>query len=91
MSNSSDALRQKLRAVDLLVRNDTRPADCSSFAAAWKNMTFTNDPIASSLKTSADNAIALDLLKPVDLSKIYDLGPLNEVLKAAGQPAINEP
>jgi NitT/TauT family transport system substrate-binding protein len=60
-------------------------------AAAWKNMTFTNDPISSSLKTSADNAIALGLLKPVDLSKIYDLGPLNEVLKAAGQPAINEP
>ena len=60
-------------------------------AAAWKNMTFTNDPIASSLKTSADNAIALDLLKPVDLSKIYDLGPLNEVLQAAGQPAVNEP
>ena len=38
-------------------------------AAAWKNLTFTNDPIASSLKTSADNAIALDLLKPVDLSE----------------------
>ena len=60
-------------------------------AAAWKNMTFTDDPIASSLKTSADNAIALDLLKPVDLSKIYDLGPLNDVLQAAGQPAVNEP
>lgn len=39
MSNSSNALRQKLRAVDLLVRNDTRPSDCSSFAAVWKNMT----------------------------------------------------
>jgi NitT/TauT family transport system substrate-binding protein len=60
-------------------------------AAAWPNMTFTDDPIASSLKTSADNAIALELLKPVDLSKIYDLGPLNEVLKAAGEPAVNEP
>jgi len=60
-------------------------------AAAWKNMTFTNDPIASSLKTSADNAIALELLKPVDLGGIYDLGPLNEVLKAAGESAVSEP
>jgi NitT/TauT family transport system substrate-binding protein len=57
-------------------------------AAAWKNLTFTDDPIASSLKTSADNATALDLLKPVDLSEIYDLGLLNEVLGAAGQPAV---
>jgi NitT/TauT family transport system substrate-binding protein len=60
-------------------------------AAAWKNLSFTNDPIASSLKTSADDAVALELLKPVDLSGIYDLGPLNDVLKAAGEPAINEP
>jgi NitT/TauT family transport system substrate-binding protein len=57
-------------------------------AAAWKHLTFTDDPIASSLKTSADNATALDLLKPVDLSQIYDLGLLNEVLGAAGQPAV---
>src|SRR5215213_2103293 len=58
-------------------------------AGAWKNMTFTNDPIASSLRTSADDAVALELLKPVDLKGIYDLGPLNEVLRAAGQPPIN--
>jgi NitT/TauT family transport system substrate-binding protein len=59
-------------------------------AAAWKNMTFTDDPVTSSLKMSADNAIALELLKPVDLSGIYDLGPLNEVLKAAGEPAVQD-
>jgi len=59
-------------------------------AAAWKNLTFTDDPVASSLKTSADNAIALELLKPVDLAGIYDLGPLNEVLKAAGEPEVKD-
>jgi NitT/TauT family transport system substrate-binding protein len=58
-------------------------------AAAWKNLTFTDDPVASSLKASADHAIALTLLKPVDLSGIYALGPLNEVLKAAGQPELS--
>jgi len=32
--------------------------------------------------------IALDLLKPVDLSGIYDLEPLKAVLQAAGEPAV---
>jgi NitT/TauT family transport system substrate-binding protein len=87
-SNPADAQKAANDQIEKITQK--RLAD-GVVAAAWKNMTFTNDPISSSLKTSADNAIALDLLKPVDLSKIYDLGPLNEVLKAAGQPAINEP
>ena len=57
-------------------------------AAAWKRLTFTDDPIASSLKTSAANAEQLGLLKPVDLSGIYDLGPLNRALTAQGQPQV---
>ena len=52
--------------------------------ASWKNLEFTWDPVASSLKTSADNAYALGFLglKKPDLSKIYDLTILNRVLKA---------
>jgi len=57
-------------------------------AAAWKRLTFTDDPIASSLKTSAANAQQLGLLKPVELDGIYDLGPLNRVLAAQGQPQV---
>ncbi|MEA2607824.1 MAG: sulfonate transport system substrate-binding protein [Chloroflexota bacterium] len=57
--------------------------------AAWPNLTFTPDPIASSLKTSADHAVAVGLLQPVDLSGIYDLGPLNALLKAAGQREVS--
>lgn len=51
--------------------------------ASWKNLKFTWDPVASSLKTSADNAYALGFLglKKPDLSKIYDLTILNRVLK----------
>jgi NitT/TauT family transport system substrate-binding protein len=29
------------------------------------------------------------LLKPVSLGGIYDLGPLNHLLKAAGEPQVN--
>src|SRR5215510_11968357 len=50
---------------------------------------FTNDPIASSLDTDAKHAVAVGLLDPVNLSGIYDLGPLNKLLKAAGEPQVS--
>jgi NitT/TauT family transport system substrate-binding protein len=57
--------------------------------AAWPNLTFTVDPIASSLKGSADHATKVGLLDPVDLTGIYDLTLLNELLRAAGKPPVN--
>ncbi len=56
---------------------------------AWKNLTFTEDPIASSLRKSAEDAEAVDLLDPVDLNGIYDLKALNAVLKALGKPEVS--
>jgi NitT/TauT family transport system substrate-binding protein len=56
---------------------------------AWGNMTFTADPIASSLRKGADDAKAVGLLDAkTKLDGIYDLAPLNEVLKAAGKPEV---
>jgi NitT/TauT family transport system substrate-binding protein len=53
-------------------------------------LTFTDDPVASSLTTDAQHAVAVGLLKPVsNLSGIYDLGPLNKLLKAAGEPQVS--
>ena len=57
--------------------------------AAWPNLTFTVDPIASSLKGAADHATKVGLLDPVDLTGIYDLTVLNELLRAAGKPPVN--
>jgi NitT/TauT family transport system substrate-binding protein len=54
-----------------------------------KYITFTNDPIASSLTTDAQHAVAVGLLKPVNLSGIYDLGPLNKLLQAERQAQVN--
>jgi NitT/TauT family transport system substrate-binding protein len=43
-------------------------------ASAWGNLTFTVDPVASSLQKSADDAVSLGLLDdPGDLSGLYDL------------------
>jgi len=56
--------------------------------AAWKNLKFTNDPISASLKLSAKHAQDVGLLKPVDLTGIYDLKLLNAILTADGQEAV---
>jgi len=59
-------------------------------SAALPYIHFTNDPIASSLTTDAQHAVAVGLLTPVkNLSGIYDLGPLNALLKADGQPQVS--
>src|SRR6266568_3469375 len=57
-----------------------KPLKASIVAAAFKEITFTNDPDASSLKSDAAQAESLGLLKPVSLSGIFDLGPLNTAL-----------
>src|SRR3954453_6652095 len=67
-----------------------KPLKDDVLAASFKNLTFTADPIASSLYTSAQHAQDVGLLKPVDLKGIYDLGPLNELLKADGQPEVSD-
>jgi NitT/TauT family transport system substrate-binding protein len=52
-------------------------------------MTFTYDPIASSLRKGAADAIEVGLLdSKTKLDGIYDLTRLNEVLKAAGKPEV---
>jgi NitT/TauT family transport system substrate-binding protein len=61
----------------------------SILAAAFAEVTFTNDPIASSLLTDAQHAQAVGLLTPVkNLSAVYDLGPLNKLLAADGQSQV---
>ncbi len=53
-------------------------------AAAWENLTFTWDPIADSLQGSADHAVAVGLLDPLDLAGIYALDLLNDLLSEQG-------
>ncbi len=56
----------------------------SLVSAAWGKLTFTNDPVASSLAVSAAHATEIGLLDKVDLKGIYDLTLLNEVLSSSG-------
>jgi NitT/TauT family transport system substrate-binding protein len=65
-----------------------KPLSDGVVQAAWKNMEFTNDPVASSLTASAQHATEVGLLDKVNLTGIYDLSVLNQVLKASGQSEV---
>ncbi len=63
--------------------------NASLVAASFKQIDFTADPDAASITTDAAQAVSLGLLaEPVSLSGIFDLGPLNSLLTAEGQPAV---
>jgi NitT/TauT family transport system substrate-binding protein len=57
---------------------------------AWETLHFTVDPIASSLRKSAQDATEVGLLDPVNLDGIYALGPLNAILAAANKPQVTD-
>jgi NitT/TauT family transport system substrate-binding protein len=57
---------------------------------AFGNLTVTNDPVAASLATSLAHGVEAGVVKAADLHGIYDLRLLNEVLAAAGQPAVGD-
>jgi NitT/TauT family transport system substrate-binding protein len=78
------------RAANAVIRaqNGSAIAD-EVIAMAWDNLTFTNDPIASSLQKSADDASRVGAAKPVDLSGAYDLTLLNEVLARLGMDQVS--
>ncbi len=86
-SNRSAAETAANAELDSLSGKSLKPA---ILAAAFDQVTFTNDPIASSLITDAQHAVAVGLLTPVkNLGSIYDLSPLNKLLSAAGQPQVS--
>ncbi|MEV0123886.1 aliphatic sulfonate ABC transporter substrate-binding protein [Streptomyces sp. NPDC050703] len=57
---------------------------------AWKSITFLDDPLASTLNTQAEHAVKAGLLEKPDLKGIYDLAPLNKVLKAEGKDEVDD-
>ncbi|CAM5720193.1 Aliphatic sulfonate ABC transporter substrate-binding protein OS=Streptomyces alboniger OX=132473 GN=CP975_28550 PE=4 SV=1 [Streptomyces alboniger] len=57
---------------------------------AWKSIRATDDPLAATLEAEADHAVEAGLLEKPDLRGIYDLRPLNKVLKAAGGSPVDD-
>ncbi|HEY6697780.1 MAG TPA: ABC transporter substrate-binding protein [Acidimicrobiales bacterium] len=77
------------------ITNDGIEADTTNrladetMSAAWENLTFTPDPIASSLEKSKDDAVEVGLLEDVDLDGIYDLSMLNDLLAKRGEEQVD--
>jgi len=100
----ADLLKANMQAIDL-IKSDPAKAEADAnaelagytgkalkagvVAASFKEIDFTLDPDASSLTADAQQAVSLGLLKPVSLSGIFDLTPLNALLSAAGQPQVS--
>jgi NitT/TauT family transport system substrate-binding protein len=91
---ANDFIKSNLTAAEAdanaeLASYTDKPLKSSLVAASFKEITFTDDPDESSLTTDASQAVSLGLLKPVTLGGIFDLGPLNQALTAAGEPQVS--
>ncbi len=75
-------------ANDELAAYTGKPLKASIVAASFSEITFTDDPDESSLTADSSQATSLGLLKAVNLTGIFDLGPLNTALTAAGEATI---
>lgn len=63
----------------------TKALPQATLDSAWKRLEITYDPVSASLLKSAEDAYHIGFLKePPDLSRIYDLQLLNEVLREKG-------
>jgi NitT/TauT family transport system substrate-binding protein len=77
------------------ITNDGIEADTTNrladetIAGAWENLSFTSDPIASSLEESKNDAVEVELLDEVDLDGIHDLAILNELLAERSEAEVD--
>jgi NitT/TauT family transport system substrate-binding protein len=100
----SDLLEGQIQSENYIKQNPTGAASAANaeltalegkgikssvLPAAFSEINFTNDPDATSLSADAKEAVSVGLLSPVNLSGIYDLSPLNQLLKKAGQPQVS--
>ena len=85
-SNSAQAKQIASAGIKAITGKTLKPAVLDR---AWANLTFTDDPIASSLQQNAAASLALGFIKSSDLANIYDLTLLNKVLQSLGKKTIS--
>ncbi|NUP17538.1 MAG: aliphatic sulfonate ABC transporter substrate-binding protein [Streptomyces sp.] len=87
-----DANPEKAKAAaNAQLKADTgKPLPAAVLDPAWQSIRVTDDPLASTLGTEAEHAVQAGLLEKPDLRGIYDLGPLNKVLRAEGESTVDD-
>jgi len=84
-ANPTDAQTTVNNAIAKITGKALKPA---VLADAWKHLTFTWDPLVSSIQTSAAHAKALNLIKSANINGIDDLTLLDEILGATVKPNV---
>jgi sulfonate transport system substrate-binding protein len=85
----SNPAQAQADANDELAAYTGKPLSSKVIGPAFKEITFTDDPDATSLTQDAQQATSVGLLKSVSLNGIFDLTPLNSILTAADQPTVS--
>lgn len=73
-----------------LSRDAGKPLPDAVLDAAFRQIEVTDDPLAATLRGQAGHAVSAGLLKKPDLKGIYDLAPLNRVLRSEGRPTVSD-
>lgn len=78
---------------DAIAELSGKPLPEGVIATAWSNITFTDDPVASSLIAGAEHAAEVGTLEGgmPDLDGLYDLSILNDVLAERGLDPVTGP
>lgn len=88
VNENSEQARDEVAA--FLTESTGEELEPETLASAWDRLTFTNDPLASTLFENAAHAEAVELLDPIqNIEGIYELDPLNEILAAEGQEEVS--
>ena len=88
---AKDPAKAQQDVISLIGKITGQTPKAADVAAAWKNLTFTADPLAATLREAADHAGAVGLLptKPADgFAELWDLGVLNAALKGRGEAEV---
>ncbi|MFF2013639.1 aliphatic sulfonate ABC transporter substrate-binding protein [Streptomyces sp. NPDC058195] len=85
---NADPDRAKTSANTALKQLSGKELPAEVLDPAWKSIQFIDDPLAATLDAEARHAVQAGLLERTDLGGIYDLKPLNKILKAAGKPEV---
>lgn len=73
-----------------LARDAGKPLPGPVLDDAFRNIQVTDDPLAATLHAEAAHAVKAGLLEKAQLKGIYDLKPLNKVLRSEGKPTVSD-
>jgi NitT/TauT family transport system substrate-binding protein len=88
MAKNPDEAKSTINAE--LERITTKSLSAAVLDRAYANIQVTTDPLATSMKTEADNAVSVGLLERPDLKGIYDLTILRQVLAERGEATVDD-